>query len=136
MGFLEGSPAKEESCILPSLLFSLTWTLAFSVYLLRQPISLHTNLCVYSKHWKLIVVVITHCSYKNPNLPGSAADLGSFCPLVPAGRLVQEGRCRQCVSCAYPEHSAYCSFHQMRKIPVCQQNVFFKANGGNRNFVA
>lgn len=97
-GFLEGSPAKEEACILSSLLFSQTWTLALSVYLFRQPISLHTNLYVYSKHCKLIVV-ITHS--RNPNLPGSATNLGSFCPLFPAARLMQEGRCRQSVSCAY-----------------------------------
>lgn len=36
---------------------------------------------VYSKHWKLILVVIMHCSKKNLHLAKSAAHLGSFCPL-------------------------------------------------------
>lgn len=46
------------ACILPKLLFSQTWTLAFSVYLSRLAIFLHATPCVHSKQRQLIAAVI------------------------------------------------------------------------------
>lgn len=82
-------------------------------------------------------MVITCCSYKHPYLPRVSCSSGLLLPSRPCcqahTRRYVHTACILCAQTFFPlSTAAYWNFHQMKKIPFCQQNISFRGKGGDR----